>query len=84
MFKYEENHLYKKSKFTPEWGGANPLDNWKINEIVNKADSYEEAYALCDEAQLEDFDTIIRENLISYFRPEIQTYGELRNNPRKD
>ena len=77
MFKYIKDHLYKQCKFTPEWGGATELDNWKIHEIVNKSHTYEEAYWLCD-AELEEFDTIIKDKLTSYFKPEIKTYGELR------
>ena len=82
MFKYKKDHLYKQCKFTPDWGGATPLDNWKIHEIVNKSNSYEEASDLCED-QLEEFDTIITDNLITYFQPVMQKYGELRNNPRR-
>jgi len=78
MFKYKKDHLYKQCKFTPDWGGATPLDNWKIHEIVNKCRNAEEALSLCDGADLEEVDTIIRERITAYFEPEIKTYDALK------
>ena len=77
-FKYEKDHLYKQCQFTPDWNASNPIDNWKIHEIVNKSHNYEEALMLCEGAGLEEVDTIIRERLITYFKPETLTYGEAR------
>jgi len=77
-FKYEKDHLYKQCQFTPDWSASNPIDNWKIHEIVNKSHTYEEALAACEGAGLEEVDTIIREKLITYFKPETLTYGELK------
>ena len=76
MFKYKKDHLYKQCKFAPSWGGHTDLQNWKIHEIVNKSHSYEEAYSACDASTFE-VDSIINDNLLSYFKPEIKTYGEL-------
>jgi hypothetical protein len=82
MVKLEENHLYKNSTYAPDWCGATKLDNWKINEIVNKSRTYDEASNQCEYllmvGQLEEFDTIIREKLQDYFNPNSKTYGELR------
>ena len=66
----EKDHLYKKCKFTPDWGGATSLDNWKIHEIINKCRVYDDAYILCESADLEEFDTIIRDNLFDYYKPK--------------
>ena len=81
MAKLEENHLYKNSSFAPDWCGATKLDNWKINEVVNKSKSYEEAHNECEGlfmlGELEDFDTIIREKLLDYF-DNIQTTRTLK------
>jgi len=81
MVKLEKNHLYKNSSYAPDWCGATKLDNWKINEVVNKSRTYDEAYNECDylfqRGQLEDFDTIIREKLFSYF-DNIQTTRALK------
>ena len=70
----EKDHLYKKCKFTPDWGGSTPLENWKIHEIINKCRVYDDAYTLCESAsqsgELEEFDTIIREKLWEYYKPK--------------
>jgi len=76
MKQLPKDHLYKISKFSPDWGGATKLDNWKINEIVNKSHNYDEALAACDGADLEEVDTIVRDKLTEYFNPEILTNGE--------
>jgi len=57
---------------------SNPIDNWKIHEIVNKSHNAEEALWLCDGAGLEEVDTIIRERITAYFEPEIKTYDALK------
>ena len=71
MVKLKENHLYKNSTYSPDWCGATKLDNWKINEIVNKSSTYEQAHNKCEDlfmsGELDDFDTIIREKLFDYF-----------------
>jgi len=81
MVKLEENHLYKNSSFAPDWCGATKLDNWKINEVVNKSLTYEEADNECEGlfmgGELEAYDTIIREKLFSYF-DNIQTRRTLK------
>ena len=68
--------------FKADWGGTSKADNLKIDEIVTMSDTYEEAEYHCEVAflnnQIEDFDTIIRDKLTSYYNPEVKTYGELR------
>jgi len=77
MFKYKKDHLYKQCDFTPNWGGYSDVHNWKIHEIVNKSHSYEEAYSSCN-GSTGEVDSIINDKLLSYFKPEIKTYGELK------
>ena len=82
MKQLPKDHLYKISKFSPNWGMETSLGNWKINEIVNSSHRVEDAMSKChelaesDEMFDEATDSIVRDKLTEYFNPEILTHGE--------